>query len=314
MLHSEYRRMSKNAFLSFNYSIYLQVTWSLGKGVMFVSHLQDYLYCIDEISKSTIWRALREMERAKLISIHKFYNNCYIKLRKKGVEIGASKSSVAAKSISITPTLLKKTAAINEFIILQLDEIIEKNNIYRTIDLIKHLKNQSTLFMGKREGFHFLNNDKIFNKNEFLSSEIENLEKLYLNGLKKMNSPYNETVVKNYKFDFTINNMSYRSIFASSFKDKGAIDICLFDMGKNYDIKKVANNLMDVQIYFASIAPGKELNYFICFTDEEFQQNFTRQLDEFKTLLLQKGFKSPKLNLSNLNLTRKIFSNVRIIN
>lgn len=300
--------------LCIEHDSYLQIIFHLGKGVMLVKQLQEYMFVLEGQSKSTVYKRLRKLESSNIIEIIRYYNNNYIKLRKYALEFVTHKEKNNIKSITVNPTKLKRSIFHNAYILNNVDL-----KDFNAVTLIDYLLKNTTIFLADKKGYKFLEAFKT-EQNQFLRDEIAKLKSIrnsQLNNLTKSNKPvtkFNEPVTKKGKKQINLNNMQSRNIHIVK-RANGDLEIVIFDTYDNYTAKKLTDNMKDVWTYLNTILGidfQTNLSFRIFVVDKDSKHRIERdlnqhtgesELDQFKKIL----------KIENLNLTSIIYANSKII-
>lgn len=289
----------------------LRLVWELGKGVMLVKHVQEYMELITGVSKSTTYSNLKSLEKFGTIDIKKFFNNNYVYLKKSALEYVTGHEKGGIKSIKVTSTKIKRSIFYNAYILTH----YYMNDIRYISVLIRNINEDTTLFYRDKLGYNFLNQYRT-RESSFLNQEVSRLKDIRLSQLANL---------KGERFDkeiqvgfFNINSMQARNIHILNVKqDKSNtnIEIGLFDIHDSLSSKKVAENIYETKAYldmlFPSLMPRK-LIFTIFVTDVDGENRILRSLKQQAQDRHLIG--NANIGIVNFNLTRTAFGNMKFIN
>lgn len=282
------------------YIDYIQLIINFGNGVMLTVHIEEYFQKLNGFSKSKVYKDLRVLESYDLIEFHKLHCNNYVKLKKLAIAFIENKKYTSVSSVSITYRKLKKTIMINELI---LKHKLKADNVNKIKDYF--LKN-TTLINKSKVNYEILEK---FEKNDVVKYEIKKLKKIRENQLKRLNS---EQITTNVKKEFSLNNMQARAIYITKISDE-KIKVALLDLNNNYDSRKLINNIKESYRYLRMLT-DKEIEFVLILHSENRKSYFLKRKKTIKEKLLNlRIYNQCNLRFINLDISRKLFSNVKFL-
>lgn len=287
---------------------YLKLIYYFGKGVMLVVHLQRYMEHLEGKGKTSVWRDLRELQAKNLIDIHKIHNNSYIKLKKFTLRYLLNKnSSQDTKSIRYGFTMIKKSLFINELI---LNYPLRGSSIDELID---YYSNNTTFINKDKQNTAILRSLQNKSLNNDIQKEIENLNEIYHQQMERLKTKNKVNRIKKLN-KFNINNMQNRKIYISSIKEQ-KINIVFLDLNDSYTPNKMAENFEKVYQYFSILCPQDiKLKFTVIVSDKENEMKLKKQMQRLSQHLKSKKiYNCFKVQIKNLDLREKLFSNVKIL-
>lgn len=289
---------------------YLKLIYHFGRGVMLVVHIQRYMEHLEGKNKTSVWRDLRELQAKEIIDVHKIHNNSYIKLKKYALRYLLNKDSAKdTKSISYGFTTIKKSLFINELV---LQYPLKGSKIDELVD---YYSNHTTFINKDKQNIAILKNLSNNLINGEIKAEIQNLEGIYTEQMERLITKTKTKGVKIEKLNkFNLNNMQSRNIYISSIKGD-TINVVFLDVNDSYTANKMADNFQLVYQYLSTIFPENiKLRFTIITSDSENEFRIQKQMPQINQYLQNKKILNTfTINVKNLDLRAKLFSNVKIL-
>ena len=267
---------------------------------MLTVHIENYFKRMHNVEKAKVYEALRELESYNLVEFHKLHSNNYIKLKKLSVAFIENKKYQEVASVTVTYRKLKESIMLNE-LILKYD--LKSNNVN---DMKNYFKNNTTLINKSKANYRIL--DK-FKKNNVVEYEKNKLMNIRKNQIKRLKG---QKVKNNSKKEFSINNMQARAIYITKITDD-EINIVFLDLNNNYDLRKLIINLKETYSYIRMLT-DKKIKFVLILHSMERKKYFLKRRSNIEQKLIHlRIYNQFDLQFMNLDISRKLFSNVKFL-
>ena len=282
------------------YVDYIKLIKKFGKGIMLTIHIEEYFQKMQNVEKHKVNDDLRVLESHNLIEFHKLHSNNYVKLKKSAIAYIENKNNHQVASVTITYRKLKRVIMINELILkydLKTKDIDE---------LFEYFKKNTTLLNKSKENYEILNN---FKPNHNVTYEIKKLKQIRENQIRRLN---NEEALSKIDKEFSLNNMQARAIYITKItKDK--MKVVLLDLNNNYDSRKLLINLKATYNYLRLLT-DKKVEFALVLHSSNRKKYFLSRKNKILNKLIKLNlYNQFNLRFVNLDITRKLFSNVKFL-
>ena len=280
----------------------LQLIYFLGGGLMFVSHIHQYL----NENETQTWRDLKELEEANLIEINKLHNNCIVKLKQYSLQRILEKDKVQA--IAFTKTKILKTAYNNSIILKELSEKCKC-----TEDFLSNCRMRTNFYYSANQNLYILKRIQfILSKANFDMTDFNfELDK------------YENKKDKNEFLQLNIDNFFLRNIhvmnmgFSNSDRTKFILKIVFVDLNSSYTPKSLSVKMEHVYNYIILFFKDTEkvdliFNIYVQDTMRKSRLDSGRpKIDNF--LQEQAIYSRFQYQIHSLDITEKLFNNSKIL-
>lgn len=326
------------------YEDYLQLIYTIGNGLMFKKHVEEFAEKFLSAGRTSAQNILKELRDHDVIDFIQYQRAVVIKLKKIALQYLKRCEREDVSSLNVTPIKIKKSAYISA-LILSLYSKIDKSNLK---DLISVITGRSTLLLKEREGYKLLNMFTDFYEDPIdVKMEADVVEKYSANSKLNINSKdvnlvkyvptesgaiiqedwedieylqrnhgvshkvFNEKSV--IQQDYSSNSIIQGSTYMFYNPKNKLMMVYIFDLNDSVSVNILTRKIINFYNYMGKkLKKDIRLNFRICVSSPVRYKRFYEQADRFDKAFIKANRKDDinyaikDLNISSLFLNRKI--------